>query len=100
MNSDHGRGASSGRSVAYWRDKRGHEVDFVLLRRGKAPVTIECKWSVDQFDASGIQAFRRRCPSGSNLLVANDVDRSFKKTVGDLEVTVHSLQSLVNGLDQ
>ncbi len=83
-------------SIAYWRDKRGHEVDFVLLRRGKAPIAIECKWSAGQLDASGLQAFRRRYPGGSNLLVAHDVDRSYKKTIGDIEVTMYSLQSLVS----
>jgi predicted AAA+ superfamily ATPase len=81
-------------AVAYWRDKRGHEVDFVLVRRGKDPVAIECKWRADQFDAAGIQAFRRRYPEGANLLICNDVDRSFVKHIGDLEITVHSLRSL------
>jgi predicted AAA+ superfamily ATPase len=81
-------------AVAYWRDKRGHEVDFVLVRRGKDPVAIECKWRADQFDAAGIRAFRRRYPEGANLLICNDVDRSFVKHIGDLEITVHSLRSL------
>ena len=84
--------------VAYWRDKRGHEVDFVMLCRGKAPVAIECKWQAGQFDAAGIRAFRRRYPDGPNFLVANDVDRSFTRHIGDLTVRVHSLQSLVDAL--
>ena len=30
--------------VRYWRDKRGHEIYFVLGGRGGPPVAIECKW--------------------------------------------------------
>ena len=48
------------RRISYWRDKRGHEVDFVYVRRGKAPVAIECKWSADEFDAGSLLAFRRQ----------------------------------------
>jgi len=29
----------------YWRDKRGHEVDFVIARRHGPPIAVECKWS-------------------------------------------------------
>ena len=32
------------RRIGYWRDKRGHEIDFVLARRGQAPLALECKW--------------------------------------------------------
>ena len=39
----------SGR-INYWRDKRGHEADFILLRRGRKPVAVGCKWSADAFD--------------------------------------------------
>lgn len=33
------------RQINYWRDKRGHEIDFVLARRNQPPIAIECKWS-------------------------------------------------------
>ena len=37
------------RDIRYWRDKRKHEVDFVLKKRGQAPIAIECKWSASDF---------------------------------------------------
>ena len=37
--------ALQGEPVHYWRDKAGHEVDFVLKRRGLPPLAIECKWA-------------------------------------------------------
>ena len=37
--------------IQYWRDKRGHEIDFVLAHRGGSTTTIECKWQAAGFDA-------------------------------------------------
>jgi len=80
--------------IHYWRDKRGHEVDFVLKRHGKTPVAIECKWSAKNFEPDGIAAFRRRYEEGDNIVVANDVDRHYRKHSGGLEVEFHSIESL------
>src|SRR5574341_866695 len=38
------------REFLYWRDKLKHEVDFVLVQKGKTPIAIECKWSSQEFD--------------------------------------------------
>lgn len=73
-----------GRPIHYWRDKAGHEVDFVLLRPGGRPVAIECKWSANAFDAKNLRAFRHRYGDGENWVVAADVDRPFKRTEGGL----------------
>lgn len=59
----------------YWRDKRGHEVDFVLPGRRGKPVAIECKWSSAAFKSEGLSAFRRIHPEGMNVAVCADVDR-------------------------
>jgi predicted AAA+ superfamily ATPase len=36
--------------ILYWRDKRGHEIDFILS--SKSPFVIECKWSASDFNPS------------------------------------------------
>jgi hypothetical protein len=41
-------------------------------------LAIECKWSASDFDAGNLQAFRRPYPQGDNLVVSNDVERSFR----------------------
>lgn len=82
------------RQIHYWRDKRQHEVDFVLVRQGKPPIAIECKWSSTGFDPSGLLAFRRLHKRGQNYVVATDVDRSFKHTHADCEVSFVNLQQL------
>lgn len=84
------------RNLLYWRDKRGHEVDFVLAGRRRAPVAIECKWKANRFEPSGMRAFRRQYAQGDNLVVAQDVDRSYSRNHGGLSVRYVALDDLLN----
>jgi len=93
LNELHGRLQS--RDIRYWRDKRGHEIDFVLAPRESPPVAIECKWSATDFDASNLTAFRRAYPKGENVLVAHDVDRAYLQRRGELTIEVLSLPRLI-----
>ncbi len=88
------------RDIRYWRDKRGHEVDFVLARRGKPPIAIECKWSATDFDAANLKAFRRAYPAGENFLVAHDVDRTYMRRGETPAVEVTALPKLLDRLLQ
>ena len=83
------------REIRYWRDKRGHEVDFILARAKQSSLAIECKWSASDFDAGNLHAFRRPYPQGDNLVVANDVERSFTRSYGGLSVRFVSLSALI-----
>jgi predicted AAA+ superfamily ATPase len=89
------QGVLQARTIRYWRDKRGHEVDFVYSKRGQAPAAIECKWSADEFDPSNLQAFRRQYPAGKNYAVANDLTRGYRRAYGDIEVQLLSLCALL-----
>lgn len=84
------------RQLHYWRDKAGHEVDFVLALRGKPPIAIECKWAAAQFDAGALHAFRRRHPKGSNYVVTADTDRTYSKEYAGLAVTFIPASDLRN----
>jgi predicted AAA+ superfamily ATPase len=86
------------RTIQYWRDKRGHEIDFVVKPRGLDPIAIECKWSADELDPRNLLAFRRQYPQGANWLVAPDVDRTFTRRHNGIEIRYSSLASLVQGL--
>ena len=86
------------RKVLYWRDKRGHEVDFIIQNRGKKPIAIECKWKSDHFNSSGMEAFRRQYPKGRNFVVTNDISRQHEKSFGEIEVTFISLGNLIGEL--
>jgi predicted AAA+ superfamily ATPase len=83
------------REVFYWRDKRGHEVDFILARRRSNPLALECKWSSRDFDARNIQAFRRQHPKGENIVVAHDVERAFQQSYDQISVRFEGLSALV-----
>ena len=54
-------------------------------------MAIECKWSQDAFDPTGMLAFRQRYPKGDNVLVAADVKRTSRRRVKGLEVLVVGL---------
>lgn len=82
------------RDVRYWRDKRGHEVDFVLAGRGRAPIAIECKWSSNSVDLAGLKSFRLRYPEGPNWIVAQDIARPFRRRDRGLEVEYIGLEEL------
>jgi len=86
------------RRVHYWRDKRDHEVDFVIARAGRHPIAIECKWSATNFDAVNFVAFHRQYPKSSLFVVANDVQRSFRRTYRSAPVTFVNLDDLIKRL--
>jgi hypothetical protein len=87
------------REIYYWRDKQGHEVDFVLLSRKKipnAPIAIETKWLAKDFDPSNIKIFLRHYPDASVLVVAQDVERSFSRRHGNISVKFVGIKDLCN----
>ena len=86
------------RRVLYWRDKRDHEVDFVVSRTGRNPIAIECKWSATDFDAKSMVAFHHQYPSSNLLVVAHDVERSFRRSYRGAVVTFVGLAGLIERL--
>jgi uncharacterized protein len=89
-----------GRDISYWRDKRGHEVDFILTGRRNQPVAIECKWSANGFDGTNLQAFRRQYSGGENFVLAHDVDHSHSRHFGEIVVQFESLQTFAKTISQ
>jgi hypothetical protein len=78
LNEMHAR--TSGIEIRFWRTSRHQEVDFVLVRRGAAPIAVECKWRADgREDLRGLKAFRRAYPVGASLVVASDIERPFER---------------------
>jgi predicted AAA+ superfamily ATPase len=82
------------RDVKYWRDKQGHEIDFIISARGSAPLAIECKWSAKEFDPGNLRIFRRRYPRGDSLVVARDVERPYTRAIDGIVVTFLGLEDL------
>jgi uncharacterized protein len=86
------------RSIHYWRDKRQHEIDFIVARRGQAPIAIECKWSASGFDPINILAFRRQHGHGENFVVAQDVKRTYMQNFDGCKVNFIDLDALIDKL--
>jgi uncharacterized protein len=85
--------------IHYWRNKNGHEIDFVIRDRGAAPDAIECKWSAGEFDPKNFLAFRRQYPQGRNWVVSADVDQPYTRQINGIEVRTTDLQTLVSELN-
>lgn len=70
-------------NVNYWRDKQGHEIDFILrTRHAGQPTAIECKWDIDEFDSSNLEIFRAKYPHGENFTVAQNVRKPYTISIG------------------
>lgn len=86
------------RDIQYWRDKRGHELDFVIAKRSLPPTAIECKWSAGDFDPTNLRAFRRIYPEGENLVVAHDAPDAYSRNYDGLKVRFVSLSALIESV--
>ena len=84
--------------IQFWRDKQQHEIDFVLPAGRHTAHALECKWSADAFDPTGLRAFRASYPEGRNLLVAPISGSSHPRRFGDLIVEVVHVNELRSAL--
>lgn len=90
------------RAINYWRDKRDHEIDFVLSNRaGNTLAAIECKFNIniDNLVPASIgknfEAFRALYPDGQNLVVANNISQPFERKYKDLVINFVNTQDLI-----
>jgi predicted AAA+ superfamily ATPase len=86
--------------IRYWRSTKHQEVDFVIVRRGRRPLAVECKWRADgREDLVGMKAFRRLYGNADSVVVASNVDRPFDRTLlPDVTVRYVNLQTLMQEL--
>ncbi len=81
--------------VQYWRDKRGHEVDFILINRDLGIITITCLWRARDFAPRNLQAFRYHYPSGPNWVVCGDTSQASVLSLPRLKVEFMSLKEMI-----
>jgi hypothetical protein len=67
--------------------------EFAGAARGLAG-GIEGKWSADELDPAGLNAFRNRYPQGHNIVVATDIDTPVTRRFGSLVVRLVGLKDL------
>lgn len=95
------------RAINYWRNKSGHEVDFVIRNKKNNSITaIECKFLIHQEEVSmsaigkNFAAFRHNYPQGENIVVAHNVDKPFKQNYHDLTIHFVGHKDLIKKLTQ
>jgi predicted AAA+ superfamily ATPase len=82
--------------IFYWRDKQKHEVDFVIARKGKPPVAIECKWKMKSASTKNFPSFKTLYPDARLLLIATDADSPrLNRKLGVVESGLENLQSAI-----
>lgn len=82
-------------NLHYWRDKQGHEIDFIWQPRGKAVMAIECKWSARDFDATNFQIFAKSYPKATLVVVATDAKPAFTREHSGVKVEFITLDTLI-----
>jgi predicted AAA+ superfamily ATPase len=75
------------RTIGYWRDKAGRELDFVVRRSHGAVDVYECKVNPDNFEPEGLRTFRSQYPSGRNFVAGPSIDVPYDRRYGELLVT-------------
>ncbi|MCZ7663107.1 MAG: DUF4143 domain-containing protein [Thermoleophilia bacterium] len=84
----------------YWRTKHGQEVDFVVMRRGRGLLAVECTWSEASLrDVSGLAALKRAYSEAEAVVVVPVLSREYKVGLGGTtEATVVDLEGLLRRL--
>jgi len=86
------------RKIQYWRDKQGHEVDFVFVPRGRKPVAVECKWRAEEFSDRNLRIFSQHHEPEFCYVVCKDVEAPYQKKFGELTVRFTGLADLIRRL--
>lgn len=69
------------KSLYYWREKTGHELDFIVKHNTNDVAVYECKHNPDTFDAAPLVAFRALYPKGTNYVLSPLVKDAYRRTM-------------------
>ena len=83
-----------GKDIHYWRDKRGHEIDFVMSSP-QGLRAVECKWKTKNLEAKNFLALWERYPNAKGYVVAADVKKGFTHKVRQHSIRVVSLAEFI-----
>jgi hypothetical protein len=86
------------RNICYWRDKQGHEIDFIIKRRGLPPVAIEAKWRNRDFDFNNMKVFKRQYPDAQVFVVTSDLTETKIEKFSGVSVKFIGLSGLLRYL--
>ena len=84
------------RDIGYWRDKQGHEIDFVINKRGHPLIAIECKWRDKDFDPANAKVFLRHYDKAQVYVVSHNVSHPYSHRYGDFMIKFINLAGIEN----
>jgi len=82
------------KKVFYWRDKAGHEVDFILCNKQSFLTAIECKWQTKNFNPGNLKIFRKKYVSGENVLLAQDCVKPYTISSAGMRIKVIGIKDI------
>jgi len=88
------------RKICYWRDKRGHEVDFILPTRINAPIAVECKFNQSDLEIRNLISFRKQYPAGETFVVSPEIGRPYIQKINGIAVQWINLKDLIKSLQK
>jgi predicted AAA+ superfamily ATPase len=68
--------------INFWRDKAGHEIDFVVPTGKSDVLAIECKSQKRNFSSKNLSVFRKQYPHGKNVVVVLEKTSTIEKSDG------------------
>ncbi len=80
------RATAGDRALAYWRDRAGREMDFVVKGARQRVDAVECKVDPDRLDPKALAEFRAAYPLGDNYVVSPLVATPYERRHGELLV--------------
>ena len=83
------------KNIYYWRDKQGHEIDFILPNFNGLKIAIECKWKEDEFEPKNFKIFSKHYPDFRKVVVSSDVNIPHKKTFSSIEIEFFNINHLI-----
>ena len=88
------------RTVQYWRDANGREIDFIMVRNRNEVDTIECKWNPAQFNPDALKIFRNFYNQGNNYLVCPVSVTGYLKRVSGMDIYLCNPEGLLRSLEK
>ncbi|RLE05131.1 MAG: hypothetical protein DRJ06_09380, partial [Candidatus Aminicenantes bacterium] len=84
------------RDIGYWRDKQGHEIDFVINQKGRPLLAIECKWADKDFDPANAKVFLKHYNKAQVYVVSHNVSRPYSRRYDDFTIKFINLAGIEN----
>ena len=82
-------------ALGHWRDKQGHQVDFVRVPRRGSVLALECTWLTKDHDPAGWRTFARNYPNARLLVLTTDAHPRFRSSCDGHRLEFLSLKDAV-----